>query len=392
MKILHVIHSLSPDIGGPPEGLKQIMRAYPEIGVEAEVVCMDDAGADYLRNLNFRAHPIGAVNNGLMYSPRLAPWLRSNLDRFHGVVVHGVWQSTGITVMRATRHRLPYAIFTHGALDPWFKKQYPLKHLKKCLYWPIQYAALRSASAVLFTSETEAELAKESFWPNTWNSVVVPYGTNRPAGDPDEQREAFLSVCPQLRNRRYLLFMARIHEKKGCDLLIDAFAHIAGRDPELDLVIAGPDQSGLQAKLQEAAMRLGVGQRIHWPGLLQGDAKWGAFRAAEVFILPSHQENFGIAVAEALACETPVLVSNQVNIWKDVIADQTGFVEEDTAEGTLRLMEKWIALSPAERSAMSERTLPSFLRRYSMKGTALALRKLFSGQDLNSLAAAQTLP
>lgn len=390
MRILHVIHSLSPAIGGPPEGLKQIMRAYPEVGVEAEVICMDDADAAYLQHCDFPVHPLGAVKNGLMYSPRLFPCLRENRERFDGIVVHGVWQWTNVTVMRAARGHLPFAIFTHGALDPWFRKQYPLKHLKKCLYWPIQYAALRSAAAVLFTSQTEAELARQSFRPSTWNSVVVPYGTNRPAGEPEGQKEKFYTVCPELRDRRFLLFMARIHEKKGCDLLIDAFASIADRDPRLDLVIAGPDQVGLQAKLQESAAALGISQRVHWPGLLQGDAKWGAYYAAEAFILPSHQENFGIAVAEALACGTPVLISDQVNIWKDIAADQTGFVEDDTAEGTLRLMEKWIGLSAEQRKTMAERTLPAFLRRYSMKGTALALRSLFSKRTTEAMIAARS--
>jgi glycosyltransferase involved in cell wall biosynthesis len=125
--------------------------------------------------------------------------------------------------------------------------------------------------------------------------------------------------------------------------------------------------------------------------MLQGDAKWGAYYAAEAFILPSHQENFGIAVAEALACGTPVLISNQVNIWKDIVADQTGFVEDDTAEGTFRLMQRWIELPAEQRKAMAEKALPSFLRRYSMKGTAMALRDLFSGLKATAPSTAQTI-
>jgi glycosyltransferase involved in cell wall biosynthesis len=263
-------------------------------------------------------------------------------------------------------------------LDPWFKKKYPLKHLKKMTYWPLQYDVFRNATALLFTSQAEAELAKESFWPNRWNSLVVPYGTNLPKGDREKQREFFLSLCPAVRGRRYLVFMARIHEKKGCDLLLEAFARYADQDPSLDLVIAGPDQVGLKAKLVAFAASRGIGHRVHWPGMLQGDGKWGAFYGAEAFILPSHQENFGIAVAEALACGVPVLISNQVNIWRDILADKTGFVEDDTVEGISRLLDAWIKTSDGERKAIAARCTPSFLNRYSMKEASQAIKNLFS--------------
>lgn len=378
MRILHVIHTLSPATGGPPEGLRQIAVGYAEIGVELEVLCLDDPAASFLQGLSFTIHPLGDVPGSFAYTPKLLPWLRANIDRFDGIIVNGIWQWSNIAVRRVAKGHKPFALFAHGALDPWFKKQYPLKHLKKMAYWPLQYDVFRNATALLFTSKAEAELARESFWPNGWNAVVVPYGTNQPQGDPDQQRQIFFSLCPAVRNRRYLLFMARIHEKKGCDLLLEAFSQIAEQDPALDLVVAGPDQVGLQAKLMEFAASRGIGSRVHWPGLLQGDAKWGAFYAAEAFILPSHQENFGIAVAEALACGVPVLISNQVNIWRDIVTDEVGFVEDDTQEGTLRLLEKWLATPEQERRAMAGRSLPSFLKRYSMKEAAIAVRELFS--------------
>lgn len=140
-------------------------------------------------------------------------------------------------------------------------------------------------------------------------------GTATPAGDSQAQRQIFLDHFPQLDNKRLLLFLSRIHVKKGCDLLIEAFAEVAS-DDSLHLVIAGPDQIGWQADLQKQAKQLGIEQKITWTGMLSGDLKWGAFHATEAFLLPSHQENFGFVVAEALACEVPVLISNKVNIWQ----------------------------------------------------------------------------
>src|SRR6202043_4224766 len=116
----------------------------------------------------------------------------------------------------------------------------------------------------------------------------------------------------------------------------------------------------VQASLQALAGRLGVADRIHWPGMLLGDAKWGAFRAAEAFVLPSHQENFGIAVAEALACGRPVLLSDKVNIAEEIAEDGAGLMELDTAGGTERLLTRWIEMPAAERQAMGVRASECF--------------------------------
>jgi glycosyltransferase involved in cell wall biosynthesis len=111
--------------------------------------------------------------------------------------------------------------------------------------------------------------------------------------------------------------------------------------------------------------------------MVTGDAKWGAFFASEAFILPSHQENFGIAVAEALACGRPVLLADKVNIAEDIAEDGAGLMEEDTPDGTLRLLTRWIAMSPEERKAMGERACSCFHHRYDMRENAKAIIRLF---------------
>lgn len=316
--------------------------------------------------------------------------------------MNGIWTFPGVAVhLAARRADKPYGIFIHGGLDPWFNRKYPLKHIKKLIYWPLQHAVLHRARAVFFTTQTERDLAVTSFRPSKWNSVVVPYGIN----DPEERRsqppshrvdserrtnpserqfnsahqiEAFYLSYPELRNRRYLLFLGRIHEKKGCDLLLQAFARVASSVPDVDLVVAGPDQAKMRSKLEQLAEELAIERRVHWPGLIGGDLKWGAIRAAEAFVLPSHQENFGIAVVEALAVGRPVLISDQVNIWPDIDEDAVGFVESDTLEGTERLLRRWFALLPAEREEMALRARSCFLKRYAMNRAAIAINRIFS--------------
>jgi glycosyltransferase involved in cell wall biosynthesis len=180
-----------------------------------------------------------------------------------------------------------------------------------------------------------------------------------------------LARFPELAGRRVLLFLSRIHEKKGCDLLIRAFAKVA--DDSLHLVFAGPDQTGWTARLQSLATELGVAERLTWTGMLSGDLKWGALRLAEAFVLPSHQENFGIAVAEALACGTPVLISNKVNIWREIEQDRAGFVDEDDELGTTRLLQRWLGTSADERSQMRKNALASFEARFEVKRAAASL-------------------
>lgn len=380
MRILHVIGSLSPADGGPPEAVRQLARAYASIGVSVEVLCQDEPGQTFLKTLDFPVHALGQRLLGRFgLSPRLWRWLHQNAARFDALVLNGIWIFPNVAVRSAARRAgKPYAVFPHGALDPWFNRKYPLKYLKKLLYWPFQYKVLRDALAVFFTTTAERDLAVTSFRPNRWNAVVVPYGISDPAGDPAAQIEALYAKLPALRNRRYLLYLARLHEKKGCDLLLQAFARVAPSAPGVDLIMAGPDQVGLQAKLQRMAQDLGVAGRIHWPGMLSGDLKWGALRAADAFVLPSHQENFGISVVESLVAGRPVLISNQVNIWPQIQSEGVGLVDDDTLDGTERLLRRWLSLPRSEQAAMAANAYPCFKRNYSMKETAILIQGLVS--------------
>jgi glycosyltransferase involved in cell wall biosynthesis len=180
-----------------------------------------------------------------------------------------------------------------------------------------------------------------------------------------------------------LLFLGRIHEKKGCDLLLKAFAKLAGEVPEVDLVMAGPDQMGMQARLASMVGQLGAGARVHWAGMIGGEFKWGALRSCDALVLPSHQENFGISVVEALSVGRPVLISNQVNIWRQIEQDEVGLVEDDTLLGTENLLRRWFKLAPADRDAMAMRARPCFLNWFNMNRAAKAINELFAPDSTN---------
>ncbi len=375
MRLLHVLSSVDPAGGGPLEGVRQRGLRLRELGHSVELVTLDAPQEPFVGEFPLTVHAVGPPRGRYRYSDKLVPWLLAHARDYDAVVINGLWQYHSYGAWRALKRLgMPYFVFTHGMLDPWFKRAYPLKHLKKWLYWPwADYRVLRDAETVLFTSDEERRQARRSFWLYRAREHVIAYGTTPPPENAEELRAEFLRAHPALCGRRIVLFLSRIQEKKGCDLLIRAFADAAREERALELVIAGPDQTGWVARLQRLAAELGVAERITWPGMLRGNLKWGAFYASEVFVLPSHQENFGIAVVEALGCGVPVLISDKVNIWREVRAHRAGLVAPDSVLGTQQLLLEWLALPEAERRAMSESARLLFRSRFTVDAMAKGL-------------------
>lgn len=378
MKVLQIIRSIDPAGGGVAEGVNQLGATMTSMGHQVEIASLDMSNAPFLASSPLLVHALGTVSTVYGYSKTFIPWLRENHAKYDAIVVNGLWQFHGFGTWQALRKsNSPYVVYPHGMLDPWFKKEYPLKHLKKWLYWPwAEYRVLRDAAAVLFTCQEEKLMARKSFWLYRCNEAVVSLGTSNPEGDSEQEIRAFFGKYPALRGKKLALFMGRIHPKKGCDLLIDAFANVLRQHTDWHLVMAGPDQVGWQAELAQQAEALGIASRITWTGMLSGELKWGALRAAESFVLPSHQENFGIAVAEALALGVPTLISDKVNIWREVLADGAGLVAEDTMEGTCRLLQSYFDMPEEKKVAMRECARNSFWRRFEIKKAAENLESI----------------
>lgn len=371
-RILHVVASVDPALGGVAESIRARGIELLKIGHQVEVVSMDDPNAPFIQSYELKLHAVGRGISGWNYHPGLIRWLKDNCHRYDAVIVDGLWQFHVLAVRLALRDKgVPYFVFPHGMLDPWFKSTYPLKHLKKWLFWPwCEYLTLKHAQAVLFTCEEEKRLASESFWLYQVKPRVVPFGTTPPPENGAALRAAFLSAHPILQGKKILLYLGRIHEKKGCDMLIEAFGQIAHEHKDLHLVIAGPGEESLINTLRDRAHALGVATQTHWVGMLRGDQKWGAIYSADLFTLPSHQENFGIAVAEALACETPVSISNKVNIWREISENNAGFVEPDTVAGTMVGIRKFFALKQYEVEKMRQKAREVYLKHFSSSAMA----------------------
>ncbi|WP_109487970.1 glycosyltransferase [Occallatibacter savannae] len=370
MRLLRVIHSSSLETGGPVEGLLRTSEYLLRAGHEVELVCLEAREAVVLRDYPFPVIGVGNGLGGYGFNPRLKSWVRENAGRYDAVVLHGLWNYSSVGAWKGLRGgSTPFYIYPHGMMDPWFSQESPLKHIAKQVYWwLLEGRVLHEAQAVLFTSEEERLRARGVFRGHTYKERVVRYGSGGPPGEAGEELGAFYQDFPVLSEKPFLLFLGRIHPKKGCDILIHAFQRaLKGSLPDLQLAVAGPDQVGWTQQLQSMAETLGVSHRIHWLGMLKGDRKWGALRAAQAMILPSHQENFGIAVAEAMACSTPVLISRAVNIWQEVEWSEGGFTAPDTEVGTIELIERFCSLDDEQRRSMGSAARAGFLKFFDVE-------------------------
>ncbi len=387
MNILHVIGSMDPATGGPCQGLRNSIPELEKMGVHREVVSLDDPQSSFIGRDSFPIHALGPARGPWCYSQKLLPWLIKNIGRFDAIIINGLWLYHGYATRKAIMNfkaiknpeqKIPKLfVMPHGMLDPYFQNAAgrKIKALRNWAYWKlIESKIINKADGLLFTCEEELRLARKTFTPyHPKMEINVSYGIQKPPTFTAKMQRAFEEKCPEAINDRYLLFLSRIHDKKGTDLLLKAYK-ILVEDPKNTglkmprLVVAGP---GLESAFGEKVLKMAqatpsIKDKVSFPGMLTGDAKWGAFYGCDAFVLPSHQENFGIAVAESLACSKPVLISNQVNIWREIKDGGGGIVAADTLEGTVEILQAWIGLTPKLQLEMGVNAYKTYETHFSV--------------------------
>jgi glycosyltransferase involved in cell wall biosynthesis len=386
MHVLHVVSGIDPKAGGVSQALQTMIRGLSQLSVQSTVVTLDDPQAVYLQNLPFAVYAMGPAKSAWQYSAVFLPWMKEHVSQYDLVIVHGLWQyhtyATYKALAQLQTKKPKLYVMPHGMLDPWFQRAAgrKLKAIRNWLFWQfIENKVVNQADGLLFTCEMEKKLAAIPFRPYSPQAEnVVSLGVEAPPAFTPAMELAFREKCAGI-NRAFILFISRIHVKKGVNLLIDAYRRLKNEGISLpQLVIAGP---GLETAYgQEMQQRAGGDQDILFPGMLEGNAKWGGFHTCEAFILPSHQENFGIAVVEALACAKPVLISDQINIWKEIALENAGIIETDTENGAYTMLQRWTALTSEQQQQMAFRAKTAFETHFTV---SQASRRMLSALNRN---------
>ena len=259
----------------------------------------------------------------------------------------------------------------HGALDPYIHRRH---RAKKAIFdlW-FQDRMLAGAAAIHYTAEEEMRLATP--FVGGAPGIVVPNGLDLSDYAHLPPRGSFRRLHPAIGERPIVLFFGRLNFKKGLDILTAAFGRLGERANEARLVIAGPD-GGYRAATEAFVDQAGIRDRTVFTGLLQGEDKLAALADADLFVLPSYSENFGIAVIEAMACGLPVVISDRVNIWREIVADGAGLATPLEADAVAAAMARLLA-DPGLRRTMGEAGRRSVARRYAWDHVAEALEAAY---------------
>jgi glycosyltransferase involved in cell wall biosynthesis len=406
MRQLSIIASMDKKSGGPAQAIRYLFPYFEKDYSIVDVLCpiwndFDISNSE--KGLNFRLY--SKTTNVWSYNKEIKSFLKNHIEDYELVIVHGLWLYNLLAVFQVIEElkqkassKIPvFLVFAHGMLDPWFQQTVTrrVKAFRNVIYWYlIQEKILRNADGILFTCEEEMLLARTTFSKyKPQNEFNVGYGIPNPPSFTPQMTLALKEKFECYDIRPFIIYMGRIDQKKGLDLLVKVYVELLQNNDNIDnlpiLLIAGPGQDSAFGKRINKYINQHpiLNNFIVFVGMLTGDAKWGAIYHAEAFVLPSHQENFGIAVVEALACGIPVLISNKINIWREIQNGGGGLIAEDTFEGTFDLLQKWLSLSSDSKKMMGNNAIKVYEINFKIELAAhniiLAYKKVMESRKSN---------
>ena len=354
MNVLHVISNIDPRAGGTASAMSGLAVAQARAGMKVRVISTwkgvrPDSAEELLRNAAIDVRLVGPARTPLQLHPALSSGVRGAVFDADVIHIHAMWEQIQVSAaMSAQSLGRPYVIAPHGMLDPWSLSQ--SRWRKKIMLALRARRMLNSATAIHYTTEAEQEGVRPLQLRTP--AIIEPNGL-------DASEFVGLEHIPQRLSERYgvnatktIVFLGRLHHKKGIDLTIRALARMTRR--EIALVIAGPDDDGEQANLQRLADSLNL-KNIRFLGMVSGREKLELLADADLFVLSSHQENFGIGVIESLAAGTPVVISDRVNLCDAVKAAGVGAVTSLEPNDIAAALSRWLELCEPELRARAQR-------------------------------------
>lgn len=338
MKVLHIIPGYYPalEFGGPTESVFQLNKALAAKGIIVDVLTTDAGlkGREDIvlnkwinkDNVRIKYLPTYLFGN-YAFSPQVIEAVLSDINKYDLVHLTGIWSFPflvgGIVSLLS---KTPYIISSRGML---YDEAINIKSKssKKLYYSILLKYILEKANAIHFTTKDEKEKLASFIRLNS-ESFIVPNGIDLHLFEALPAKNSFKNKYPMLKSKKYILFLGRINRQKGIDILLNAFQELVNKSEDLILVIAGPDNDGYKGEIEQWLRNKNLINKVLFTGVLKGDDKLSAYIDAELFVLPSYFENFGMSVIEAIACGTPIVISNRVGICKDVEQSKSGIIVE----------------------------------------------------------------
>ncbi|WP_404786641.1 glycosyltransferase [Altericista sp. CCNU0014] len=385
MRILHVIPSIAQVRGGPSQAVLEMVKALNDSGMEAEIATTNDNGSVLLdvpigQCSEYQHVPVWFFSRfspnihsvrEFAFSSQLTTWLWQNIDRYDLLHIHAIFSYPSTMAMAIARQQnVPYIARPLGQLCEWSLQQ---SARKKQLYLDaIERVNLNGAKALHFTAQQEqTEVKSLCLKPS---SFILPHGLGMPSPCLDARQilRQQLNLPP---DEPIILFLSRLHPKKGLDILIPALGKLLRH--RFTFVLAGDGDSAYTAYLRTLLETHGLDERTHWMGFVKGEQKNQLLQGADLFALTSHSENFGIAVLEALAAGLPALVAPGVALAPMIRQYQLGYVA-DLDEGAIaQTLEQYFA-RPVEAKAMGDRARQFVLERYTWDRIAAQLIEVYT--------------
>lgn len=379
MRVLHVIPSVGVQRGGPTVVMDLMAAALSAAGVQIDVATTDDNGDE--RQSVPLYQPVPRAGATYRFFPRqlrfygvslpLSQWVRRHVRDYDLVHTHALFAHAPVAAARSARKAgVPYVLRPLGTLSPYGLQQHPL--LKQTSLALFERSLLAQAAAIHCTSIAEANEIR--LLSDVWRLEVIPLGLQ--VREPLERDRAWLNQhAPALRNRFVLLFLSRIDRKKGLNVVLEALAAARARGLDCALLVAGSGEPAYLDTLKQQADAAGMAPYVVWAGHLDDVQKNCAMAAADVFVLPSRGENFGVAAVEALAAGLPVIISSDVGVAADVVAHDAGLVIDGTPAG---LVDALITLQdPLARADFARRGHGLARARFSLESMASGLVRLY---------------
>lgn len=339
MRILHYIESLSPGRGGPVRAVSDLCTSLATRGHQVTLWAGElpdgvsppaKSGSPTVQKIRIRMDRLPRLARGERQR------LRGMISGYDVVHLHGMWTLANVQIANDARKAgVPYLITVRGMLDDWCMEQGALR--KRAFMAMCGRSHLENAAVVHLTAKAEETQARKWF-PNG-RSIVLPnfldLSPYRDPPGPEIARKKFPRLAEKNGNgvtAPVVLFLSRIHRKKGIETLLHAVASLKSRDIHCVVAIAGSGDEDYLTAMKKLAEELGIADRTVWTGHVGGDLKISLYQAADVFALPTHSENFGFVFPEAMASGTPVLTTKGVDIWPELESSGAATILDTSAD------------------------------------------------------------